>query len=97
MASQEAGSEAEIYKVGLNTSRLLMSTGEVIIGWLLLRQADIASERIPSATGKDLDFYTGKVAAASHFIRTVLPHITAEKKIMESETGDLMEIPESAF
>ncbi len=97
MASQEAGSEAEIYKVGLNTSRLLMSTGEVIIGWLLLRQADIASERIPSATGKDLDFYMGKVAAASHFIRTVLPHITAEKKIMESETGDLMEIPESAF
>ncbi len=97
MASQESGSEAEIYKVGLNTSRLLMATGEVIIGWLLLRQADIAAERLPSAAGKELDFYTGKVAAASHFIRTVLPHITAEKKIMESETGALMDIPESAF
>ncbi len=97
MASQESGSEAEIYKVGLNTSRLLMAVGEVIIGWLLLRQADIAAERLPNASGKDLDFYTGKVAAASYFIRTVLPHITAEKKIMESETGALMEIPESAF
>ena len=97
MASQEEGKEAEIYKVGLNTSRLLMATGEVIIAWLLLRQADIAAERIPTASGKDLDFYTGKVAAASHFIRTVLPHITAEKKILESETGALMEIPESAF
>ena len=97
MASQESGKESEIYKVGLNTSRLLMDVGEVIIGWLLLRQADIAAERLSGATGKDLDFYTGKVAAASYFIRTVLPHITADKKIMESETGSLMEIPESAF
>ena len=97
MESQEAGAENQIYKVGLNTSRLLMSTGEVIIGWLLLRQAEIASQRLPSALGKDVDFYTGKIAAAKHFIRTVLPHITAEKKILESESGDLMEIPESAF
>jgi alkylation response protein AidB-like acyl-CoA dehydrogenase len=97
MESQEAGAENQIYKVGLNTSRLLMSTGEVIIGWLLLRQAEIASQQLPSASGKDVDFYTGKIAAAKHFIRTVLPHITAEKKILESESGDLMEIPESAF
>jgi alkylation response protein AidB-like acyl-CoA dehydrogenase len=97
MASQESGSEAEIYKVGLNTSRLLMAVGEIIIGWLLLRQADIAAERIPTSTGKDLDFYTGKVAAASYFIRAVLPHIAAEKKIIESENGALMDIPESAF
>jgi hypothetical protein len=97
MASQENGSEAEIYKVGLNTSRLLMAVGEIIIGWLLLRQADIAAERIPTSTGKDLDFYTGKVAAASYFIRAVLPHIAAEKKIIESENGALMDIPESAF
>lgn len=97
MASQESGSEAEIYKVGLNTSRLLMAVGEIIIGWLLLRQADIAAERIPTSTGKDLDFYTGKVAGASYFIRAVLPHIAAEKKIIESENGALMDIPESAF
>ena len=97
MASQESGAESEIYKVGLNTSRLLMATGEVIIGWLLLRQADIAAERLPNATGKDLDFYTGKIAAAQHFIRTVLPHITADKKILESEDGALMGLSESAF
>ncbi len=97
MASQEAGDEAEIYKVGLNTSRLLMATGEVIIGWLLLRQAEMAAQRLPSVTGKDLDFYTGKIAAAKHFIRTVLPHITADKKILESEDGALMGLSESAF
>ncbi len=32
----------QIYKVGLNTTRLLLSVGDVIIGWLLLRQAEVA-------------------------------------------------------
>ncbi len=40
MESQE--NPKEIYKVGLSTSRLLMATGDLIIAWLLLRQADIA-------------------------------------------------------
>src|SRR5215468_10252918 len=31
-----------VYKVGQNTVRLLMSAGDLLIGWLLLRQADVA-------------------------------------------------------
>ncbi|MEQ4522649.1 acyl-CoA dehydrogenase, partial [Nocardioides kribbensis] len=41
-----------IYKVGLNTSRLLMALGDVVCGWLLLRQAEVALEKLggePSA------------------------------------------------
>jgi len=94
MESQEKAEE--IYKVGLHTTRLLMSVGEVIIAWLLLRQAEIATSKLASA-GRDADFYTGKITAAKYFVRTVLPHITAEKKIVAAETGDLMELPESAF
>ena len=94
MESQEK--PEEIYKTGLNTTRLLMSVGEVIIGWLLLRQAEIATNK--SATpSRDADFYAGKIAAAKFFITTVLPHIQAERKIIEAETGGLMSIPESAF
>ena len=94
MESQEK--PEEIYKAGLQTSRLLMAAGETIIAWLLLRQAEIAMAKLPSA-GRDSDFYTGKIAAAKFFIRTVLPHLTAELKIMEAETGAIMDIPESAF
>jgi len=94
MESQEKAEE--IYKVGLHTTRLLMSVGEVIIAWLLLRQAEIATSKLASA-GRDADFYAGKITAAKYFVRTVLPHITAEKKIVAAETGDLMELPESAF
>jgi hypothetical protein len=94
MESQEK--PEEIYKTGLNTTRLLMAVGEVIIAWLLLRQAEIAITKSANP-GRDGDFYLGKIAAAKHFVRTVLPHISAERVIIESETGGLMALPESAF
>ncbi|CAM8645223.1 CaiA Acyl-CoA dehydrogenases [Candidatus Planktophila versatilis] len=95
MASQEKS--AEIYKVGLSTSRALMAVGDVIITWLLLRQADIAAEKLAAGAGKDTDFYTGKIASAKFFVATVLPHITADRKIVEATDSTIMEIPESAF
>lgn len=95
MASQEDAKE--IYKVGLNTSRALMAVGDVIISWLLLRQADIAAEKLPKATGKDKDFYTGKIAAANFFVHNVLPHITADRKIVEATDNTIMDLPEGAF
>ena len=94
MASQEKPDE--IYKTGLNTTRLLMSVGEVIIAWLLLREADIAIAKSANP-GRDADFYAGKISAAKFFVRTVLPHISSERAVVESETGDLMDVAESAF
>jgi len=95
IASQEKSDE--IYKVGLSTSRALMAVGDVIITWLLLRQADIAAEKLAAGAGKDTDFYTGKIASAKFFVATVLPHITADRKIVEATDSTIMEIPESAF
>ena len=89
MASQSK--PEEIYKVGLNTTRALFAAGDVIIGWLLLRMAEIASTK-----GND-DFYIGKIAAAKHFVNVVLPHLTAERKIAEATDGSIMELPEKAF
>jgi alkylation response protein AidB-like acyl-CoA dehydrogenase len=95
VASQEKPDE--IYKCGLNTTRLLMSVGDVIISWLLLRQADIAASRIGSATGKDKDFYQGKIAASRYFVHNFLPLISATRAIVEREDGEIMGVPESAF
>ena len=94
MESQEK--PEEIYKTGLNTTRFLMAVGEIIIAWLLLRQAEIAISK-STDPGRDADFYAGKIASAKFFIRTVLPHISAEKVILESEDGGLMGISEAAF
>jgi soluble P-type ATPase len=95
MASQEKADE--IYKVGLNTSRVLMAVGDIITAWLLLRQADIATAKIAEGAGKDAAFYEGKIASAHFFVANYLPHITADRKIVEATDSAIMEISENAF
>ncbi|KIH97141.1 butyryl-CoA dehydrogenase [Streptomonospora alba] len=87
----------EIYKVGLNTTRLLMSAGDLVLGWLLLRQAEVALNALDGAEGSDRDFYTGKIAAAAFFAEQILPRLATEREIAENVDADLMEVPESAF
>ncbi len=92
----EGGDIRNIYKVGLNTTRLLMVLGDIVCSWLLLRQAEIALEKLGAEPGKDKDFYEGKVAAAQFFARTTLPRLTAERQIAEATDLSLMDLPESA-
>ncbi|MGH3788622.1 MAG: acyl-CoA dehydrogenase [Pseudonocardiaceae bacterium] len=87
-----------IYKVGQQTVRLLMSTGDVLIGWLLLWQAEVALSALDGAvSARDEAFYQGKVAAASFFARNILPELTARRAIIESTDNALMDVPEAAF
>jgi len=90
---------SEIYRVGLNTTRLLLALGDLIIGWLLGRQAEVAQARLDEAglTGADRAFYEGKIAAARFFAATVLPRLATEREIAEATTLDLMDLPEEAF
>ncbi|SEG42371.1 hypothetical protein SAMN05216223_105100 [Actinacidiphila yanglinensis] len=86
-----------IYKVGLNATRLLLASGDVVTGYLLLRGAAVAAEKLPSATGKDRAFYAGKVAAATFFASTVLPEVGTARALAETVTLDIMDLPEEAF
>jgi len=100
MASAQEGSRDandNIYKVGLNTTRLLMACGDLVVGWLLLRQAAVALEKLPSASDRDRAFYEGKVAAATWFAASVLPELTAKRAITEATDLSLMELDEAAF
>jgi alkylation response protein AidB-like acyl-CoA dehydrogenase len=86
------------YKVAQQTVRLLMSTGDLLIGWLLLRQAEVALTALAGeVTGRDAAFYQGKVAAASFFARNILPELTSRRAIVESTDNALMDLPEEAF
>ncbi|KJY42952.1 butyryl-CoA dehydrogenase [Streptomyces sp. NRRL B-1568] len=86
-----------IYKVGLNTTRLLMASGDVVVGYLLLKGAAVAAEKLPTASAKDKAFYAGKVAAAKFFAHTVLPALAVERALAESVDQSLMELDEAAF
>ncbi|MDF5754428.1 acyl-CoA dehydrogenase [Spongiactinospora sp. TRM90649] len=86
----------EVYKVGLNTTRFLLALGDLVIGWLLLRQAEVALAALADSD-EDQAFYSGKVAGASFFARTVLPRLPAERRILDATGLDLMELHEDAF
>ena len=88
----------QLYLVGLNSTRLLMSVGDLVLGWLLVRQAEVALAAIDAgATGKELAFYQGKVASATWFAHNRLPLLAAERAITEATDLSLMELDENAF
>ncbi|WP_199044287.1 acyl-CoA dehydrogenase [Glycomyces salinus] len=89
------GQPRELYKTGLHSRRLLLAVGDLLVAWLLLRQAEIAQARLDG--GSDDDFYRGKVAAAKFFSREVLPRLTADRKIVEAADMTAMDLPDEAF
>ncbi len=59
MGAQEQPSE--LYKVGLGSVRFLMSVGDLLIGWQLLRQSEIAIKALDEgASDKDKAFYEAR-------------------------------------
>ena len=98
MSAADAANIANIYKVGLNTSRLLMVLGDIVCAWLLLRGAEVALEKLGGDVSEsDKAFYEGKVAAAQFFARTNLPRLSAERAIAEATDLSIMELDEAAF
>ncbi len=91
MASSGGESE-EVYLTGLHANSLLESMAELVIGWLLLRQAELAAAKI------DVEpFYLGKVEAARHFVRSVAGKVGVRRKAAELETGALMTMDDAAW
>ena len=96
--AQHGGDVRNLYKIGQHTTRLLLAAGDLLVGWLLLRQAEVASQALAAgAAGADADFYRGKVAAASFYAKTVLPRLAGERAVVVAADNDLMDVPESAF
>jgi alkylation response protein AidB-like acyl-CoA dehydrogenase len=87
-----------VYKVGLNTVRLMLGLGDLVIGWLLLREAEVALAALAgSPAERDVAFYQGKVAAARFFVASRLPLLAADRAVAEAATLDPMDLPEAAF
>ncbi|PZA20810.1 acyl-CoA dehydrogenase C-terminal domain-containing protein, partial [Modestobacter versicolor] len=84
-----------LYRIGQHTTRLLLATGDLLTGWLLVRQAEVAlaalAGEVPEA---DRSFYEGKLAAAHFFTGEVLPRLAADRVVVESTDDSLMAAPE---
>ena len=97
MASMDESKRTELYKTGLQSTAFLASLAEVMIGWLLLRQAEVAHDALEVGGDKDRDFYTGKIAAARYFTKAVLPKVALRAQLASEEDGALMTVPAEAF
>ncbi len=99
LATAQAGEPEVLYKVGLSSRRILLALGDLVVGWLLQRQAEVALAILgrgePSAS--DRAFYEGKVASARFFAREVLPRLASDRRIVELTTLDLMELAEESL
>jgi alkylation response protein AidB-like acyl-CoA dehydrogenase len=97
MSAQE--DETNVYKVGQNATRLLLSAGDLMVGYLLLRQAAVAVTKLDAngISPADRAFYEGKAAVAHFFTATVLPELAARRLVAESIDNALMDVKESSF
>ncbi|WP_327094403.1 acyl-CoA dehydrogenase [Nocardia vinacea] len=88
----------ELYKIGLVAVPLLLAVGDLLVGWRLIVAAEIALTALDSDLGEqDRAFYSGKIAVASFFAKTVLPHLSAEWSMISDIDNSIMELDEAAF
>jgi alkylation response protein AidB-like acyl-CoA dehydrogenase len=87
----------EIYKVGLASVRFLLAVGDLLIGWRLLAQADVAQAALAAASANNEAFYQGKIATAQFFAKNMLPNLTALRGIIDAIDDGIMGLPEAAF
>ncbi|HET6484732.1 MAG TPA: acyl-CoA dehydrogenase [Actinoplanes sp.] len=98
LGAVQGGDARELYKVGLSSRRILLALGDVVLAWLLLRQAEVALKALAGdVSTADKNFYEGKVAAARFFAREVLPRVGSDRRIIENTTLDLMDLSEDVF
>ncbi|GAB7041435.1 MULTISPECIES: acyl-CoA dehydrogenase [Catenuloplanes] len=98
LGAAQGGKPDELYKVGLHSRRVLLALGDVVVGWLLQKQADVALGALAGeVSAADKAFYEGKVAAARFFAHEVLPRVGADRRVVQGATLDVMEVPEDQF
>lgn len=86
-----------VYHVGLQGNRVLSSLAELTIGWLLIRQAEVASEALDDATGRERAFYEGKLASAAFFTQEAFPALTLARKQVEASNLEIMTLSDEAL
>ena len=87
-----------IYKVGLNTTRLLMASGDVVVGYLLLKGAAVAAEKLASAVREGRAPSTpARSPRRSSSRRTSCRGSGTAQALAETVDNSLMELDEAAF
>jgi len=92
-------------------SPFLEVSGDVIMGWMLLWRAVVASRKLDGIVGelsgeerrqkieknKNAAFYEGQCRSAEYFIQSILPITLGKMSAIEASNGAVIDIPEVSF
>jgi alkylation response protein AidB-like acyl-CoA dehydrogenase len=81
-----------------NATPFLDVTGDVIMAWMHLWRAVVASEKLEQKPKKkDLEFYNGLLKSAQFFINTILPVSRGKMDVIIANDTTVNDISEAAF
>ncbi len=86
-----------VYHVGMQGNRILFALAELVIGWRLAIGAKVALGKLAAATGDDVAFYKGKLAASRFYAKNVLPGIGLARKLIEQGDIELMDLSDDCW
>jgi alkylation response protein AidB-like acyl-CoA dehydrogenase len=84
-------------EAGAASTDYLRMLGLVALGFMWLRMAKVAGEKLPSAEGDDPAFYRAKRATAAFYVDRILPQVGALLYAIRAGKASMMALEESAF
>jgi alkylation response protein AidB-like acyl-CoA dehydrogenase len=88
---------ADPEEAGAASTDFLRMLGLVALGFMWVRMAKVAAEKLPKAEGDDAAFYKAKRATANYYIDRILPQVGALLYTIKSGKASMMALDEAAF
>jgi alkylation response protein AidB-like acyl-CoA dehydrogenase len=84
-------------EAGAASSDYLRMFGMVALGFMWLRAAKVAADKLPDASGEEAAFYRAKLATARFFIERLLPPAGALLYVIKAGKAPVMGLEDAAF
>jgi alkylation response protein AidB-like acyl-CoA dehydrogenase len=93
--AQKSFSDPE--EAGAASTDYLRMLGLVALGYMWVRMAKVAADKLPGAAGEDAAFYRAKRTTAAFYVDRVLPQVGALLYAIKSGKASMMALEEAAF
>ncbi len=93
--AQKSFSDPE--EAGAASTDYLRMLGLVALGYMWVRMAKVAADKLPGAVGEDAAFYQAKRTTAAFYVDRILPQVGALLYAIKSGKASMMALEEAAF
>lgn len=87
----------DVLKAFAHACPFMDACGDVVLAWMLLWRASVATQKLEKAKKKDKPFYQGQIKGLEFFVHTVLPVTLGRMDSILTTNGAAVEIEEDAF